>query len=104
MLEIGVTDGGRVALVTLQTIQTVTELRLIEDLWPEYTELFSSRPGDYDLLLSHGVPARMCATLIKFRGYAFRSAVMLLSESYYQQKNRVPPQPNRALERTTSAD
>ena len=101
MTQISVSEAGRGVFVAPRTIHNLQVLRSIEDLWPESVELRSARPGDYDLLLPHGVPAGMGATLVQLRGYAFHSAVSLVSPRLLESYQKHPQGPKQAPQRLT---
>lgn len=82
MLAISVSEGSHAANIPLPTIHSVETLREIEDLWPDYVELSSPRPGDYDLLLFNGVPAGEGATLVEFHHDTLHSVSNLVSEHF----------------------
>jgi hypothetical protein len=102
MTQITVSEAGRGVFVAPRTIHDLHVLRSIEDLWPESVELRSARPGDYDLLLPHGVPAGMGATLVELRGYAFHSAVSLVSPRLLESYQKHSQGPEQAQQRLTA--
>lgn len=62
MTEISLSELGKSVSVPPE------EISMIEDIWPERVQLFSSTPGDYDLVIPFGV-GEGATEIFKFRNF-----------------------------------
>lgn len=62
MTEISISELGKTASVP------TAELYRIEDIWPEDVKLFSTKVGDYELIIPYGVGERS-AGIFKIRSF-----------------------------------
>ena len=74
MTEISVSEHGKAASVPL------AEFSSIEDIWPDDVKLFSTKAGDYDLLIPFGVGEKSTGDF-RIRAFVYAPAASPLGTS-----------------------
>jgi len=63
--SISISEGRRTFTFDRSILQKHQHLKAIEDIWPQYSELYSKKPGIYLLRLSYGVPQGAAALILQ---------------------------------------
>jgi hypothetical protein len=86
--EIAIKEGSHEVIVSEAILQSLKETRGLDDLWPEYIELSSEKPGEYTLWLPCGVPAGLAAVIVEINKFKLSSAYRWLDPHFVQDQKR----------------